>query len=68
MNHEIEKKGIDDKGESLVKVLRSCPKDEEIWKIILDRSNDPPRDFSFEDVVLEDQTVENPADPNRLDG
>ena len=55
MNQETEKKEFDHKEQTLVELLRSCPIDEETWKIILDRPNDIPRDISFDDFRFEDE-------------
>jgi len=58
MNQETKKGEIDPKGETLLDFLRRCPIDEETWKIILDRPDDPPRDISFDDFSVEDETTE----------
>lgn len=42
--------------------LQRSPIDEETWKIILDRPDDPPREISFDDFRFDDEAEETPDD------
>jgi hypothetical protein len=46
------------KEESLLDFLQRCPIDEEIWRDILDRPTDPPREISFDEWRSDDAIEE----------